>query len=77
MDERQQRAFMKALPDDLRALEMMLEGDMLESSVRRIGSEQEMNATAVSVLPVRTLRETGLSRLNGNFTDEAEVYLFG
>ena len=33
---------MKALLDDLRALELMLEGDILESGVRRIGSEQEM-----------------------------------
>src|ERR1044072_6795734 len=41
-DERQQRAFMKALLDDLRALELMLEGDVMESGVRRIGSEQEM-----------------------------------
>jgi len=42
LDERQQRAFMKALLDDLRALELMLEGDTLESGVRRIGAEQEM-----------------------------------
>jgi CBS domain-containing protein len=42
LDEHQQRAYMKALLDDLRALERMLEGDMLESGVRRIGSEQEM-----------------------------------
>jgi hypothetical protein len=35
LDERQQRAFMKALLDDLRALELMLEGDMIESGVRR------------------------------------------
>ena len=41
-DERQQRAFMKALLDDLRALEQMLEGGIIESGVRRIGSEQEM-----------------------------------
>ena len=33
---------MKALLDDLRALELMLEGDVMESGVRRIGSEQEV-----------------------------------
>jgi CBS domain-containing protein/gamma-glutamyl:cysteine ligase YbdK (ATP-grasp superfamily) len=33
---------MKALLDDLRALEVMLEGDVMESGVRRIGAEQEM-----------------------------------
>ncbi len=33
---------MKALLDDLRALESMLEGSQIESGVRRIGAEQEM-----------------------------------
>jgi CBS domain-containing protein len=42
LDEQQQRAFMKALLDDLRALELMLEGGQIESGVRRIGAEQEM-----------------------------------
>jgi CBS-domain-containing membrane protein len=42
IDEQQQRAYMKALLDDLRALELMLEGGILESGVRRVGSEQEM-----------------------------------
>jgi CBS domain-containing protein/gamma-glutamyl:cysteine ligase YbdK (ATP-grasp superfamily) len=42
LDEHQQRAYMKALLDDLRALELMLEGGQIESGVRRIGAEQEM-----------------------------------
>jgi CBS domain-containing protein len=42
VDEHQQRAFMKALLDDLRALEQMLETGIIESGVRRIGAEQEM-----------------------------------
>ncbi len=33
---------MKALLDDLRALEQMLETGMVESGIRRIGAEQEM-----------------------------------
>lgn len=33
---------MKALLNDLRALEQMLENDLIESGVRRIGAEQEM-----------------------------------
>ena len=41
-DERKQRAFMKALLDDLRALEQMLETGVIEAGVRRIGAEQEM-----------------------------------
>jgi CBS domain-containing protein/gamma-glutamyl:cysteine ligase YbdK (ATP-grasp superfamily) len=42
LNEQQQRAYMKALLDDLRALESMLEGGQIESGVRRIGAEQEM-----------------------------------
>jgi len=34
LDEHQQRAFMKSLLDDLRALEQMLEGGQIESGVR-------------------------------------------
>src|SRR2546423_6578814 len=42
LDDRKLRAYMKALLDDLRALEYMLDHDLLESGVRRIGAEQEM-----------------------------------
>lgn len=42
MDESKLRAYMKALLDDLRALEYMLENERFESDVRRIGAEQEM-----------------------------------
>jgi predicted transcriptional regulator/gamma-glutamyl:cysteine ligase YbdK (ATP-grasp superfamily) len=41
-DENKLKAYMKALLDDLRALELMLETGRLESGVRRIGAEQEM-----------------------------------
>ncbi len=41
-DETSSQAFMKALLDDLRALEYMIEHDLLESGVARIGAEQEM-----------------------------------
>ncbi len=53
------RAFMKALLNDLRAFEHMLEAGMIESGVRRIGAEQEMflvdsawqpSASAVQIL---------------------------
>lgn len=36
------RAFVKALLEDLRALERMIEGDMFETGIRRVGAEQEM-----------------------------------
>ena len=42
LDEHQQREFMKALLNDLLALEQMLETGMVESGIRRIGAEQEM-----------------------------------
>lgn len=41
-DEATRRAFMKALLDEVRALEDMLDAGMIESGVRRIGAEQEM-----------------------------------
>ncbi|HSR70558.1 MAG TPA: glutamate-cysteine ligase family protein [Acidobacteriota bacterium] len=40
VDER--RLFMKSLLNDVRALEFMLENDLIESGVRRIGAEQEV-----------------------------------
>ena len=42
LDEPKVQAFMKALLDDLRALAYMLDNDLVESGVRRIGAEQEM-----------------------------------
>lgn len=41
-DEDKLRVYMKALLDDLRALEQMLKNGLIESGVRRIGAEQEM-----------------------------------
>jgi CBS domain-containing protein len=41
-DPERQRAFMRALLADVRALERMLDEDRLESGIKRIGVEQEM-----------------------------------
>jgi CBS domain-containing protein/gamma-glutamylcysteine synthetase len=41
-DQRKLQAFTKALLDDLRALDYMLDNNKMESDVRRIGAEQEM-----------------------------------
>src|SRR5262245_50536178 len=41
-DPESMRAFMRALLEDLRALERMLDGEWFETGVRRIGAEQEM-----------------------------------
>jgi CBS domain-containing protein/gamma-glutamyl:cysteine ligase YbdK (ATP-grasp superfamily) len=42
VDEKTSQAFMKALLEDLRALEYMIRSGLLESGVTRIGAEQEM-----------------------------------
>jgi CBS domain-containing protein/gamma-glutamylcysteine synthetase len=41
-DPESMRTFMRALLEDVRALERMLEGEWFETGVRRIGAEQEM-----------------------------------
>lgn len=41
-DESERRAFMKAVLNDVRALERMLEQQMFETGIRRIGVEQEL-----------------------------------
>jgi CBS domain-containing protein/gamma-glutamylcysteine synthetase len=41
-DPESMRAFMRALLEDVHALEKMLEGEWFETGVRRIGAEQEM-----------------------------------
>ncbi len=42
MDELKLQAFMKGLLDDLHALDYMLDNNLIETGVRRIGAEQEM-----------------------------------
>jgi len=41
-DQHKLQAFMSAVLDDLRALDYMIEHDLIESGVRRVGAEQEM-----------------------------------
>ena len=41
-DGRKERAFVRALLNDIAALERMLDGGLIESGVRRVGAEQEM-----------------------------------
>ena len=41
-DEQKLQGFMRALLEDLRALDYMLDNDLIETGVRRIGAEQEM-----------------------------------
>src|SRR5437868_6522891 len=41
-DQHKLQAFMSAVLDDLRALDYLIEHDLIESGVHRIGAEQEM-----------------------------------
>ena len=50
-DERSKRAFVKALLDDVNALQRMLEGELIETGIRRIGAEQEMFLVDASMSP--------------------------
>ena len=42
LGEQQRKSFTRALLNEVRALEEMLERDMFEKGVRRVGAEQEM-----------------------------------
>ena len=50
-DNEELRNFMRALLEDVRALERMIEGDLFETGVRRIGAEQEMFLVDRSLRP--------------------------
>ena len=63
LDERQQRAFMKALQNDLHALELMLETGTVESGIRRVGAEQEMFLVDSNLSPAPVAGEV-LKRVN-------------
>lgn len=41
-DEQRTRAFVRAMLNDIRALEVLIERDLIERDVRRVGVEQEM-----------------------------------
>lgn len=69
-DGEAQRAFMKTLLRDVRALEQMLNNGMFETGVRRIGAEQELFIVDRSWRPA-PLNDPILNDLNdGDFTTE-------
>jgi hypothetical protein len=53
-DDQRLRAFTKAILADVKALEMMLAGDLIERGVRRIGAEQEMFLVDRRLRPARS-----------------------
>ncbi|MBD0325441.1 MAG: hypothetical protein ICV68_03370, partial [Pyrinomonadaceae bacterium] len=57
LDELKLRAYSKALLNDLRALELMLENGLIESGIRRIGAEQEMFLVDENLRPAPVAEE--------------------
>ncbi|RMG44632.1 MAG: CBS domain-containing protein [Acidobacteria bacterium] len=71
---RQHRAFMRAVLQDLRALERMIDEGMIESGVRRIGAEQEMFLVDDSWRPAPVALEV-LERVDDpHFTTELGLF---
>ena len=73
-DEETRRAFMKALLDEVRALEDMHTANMFEGGIRRIGAEQEMFLVDRSARPALTAMNI-LDRIDdGRFTHELGLF---
>lgn len=79
-DEEQMRAFTLAVLNDLQAFQMMLDADLFEEDVKRIGAEQEMflvdSAMRPAGIAVEVIEEAGDSRLTteiGKFNLEANL----
>jgi CBS domain-containing protein len=69
-DAEAQRAFVRALLEDLQALERLIDEGRIESGVRRVGAEQELFLVDPGMAPVRAAAET-LERLgDGPYTTE-------
>lgn len=70
VDEEHLRNFMKALLDDVVALETLLETDRFESGVRRIGAEQEMFLVDRSLRPASVVTDVLERITDPRFTTE-------
>ena len=80
VDEQTSQAFMKALLEDLRALEYMIRSGLLESGVNRIGAEQEMflidgnfRPAPLSVEILNQVQDTRLTTEIARFNLEANL----
>ncbi len=73
LDEREFRAFMRKLLDDVTALETMIDSGMIESGVRRIGAEQEMFLVDDDGAPAPVAMEV-LEHLPDEFTTELALF---
>ena len=68
-----QRAFTRALLEDVEALEQMLQSDVFETGVRRIGAEQEFFLVDSAGYPAKAAQDL-LERLDGPFTVELGLF---
>ena len=73
-DVEQRRAFMKALLNEVRAMENMLSKGMFESDIRRIGAEQEMFLTDRAYRPALTALEILDKIEDERFTHELGLF---
>ncbi|WP_376693354.1 CBS domain-containing protein [Wenzhouxiangella sp. EGI_FJ10409] len=73
-DEQTRRAFMKALLDEVRALEDMLDAGMIESGIRRIGAEQEMFLVDQASRPALTAMQILETIEDPRFTHELGLF---
>jgi len=73
-DENTRRAFMKALLDEVRALEDMHSSGMIESGVRRIGAEQEMFLVDRAARPALTAMQILDQMDDPRFTHELGLF---
>ena len=73
-DQARLREFMRALLEDVRALERMIDEDRIESGIRRIGAEQEMFLVDSGMRPAPVMNEV-MSRLSGgSYTTELGLF---
>jgi CBS domain-containing protein len=70
----EQRAFTRSILDDLEALERMLEGDLFETGIRRVGAEQEMFLVDDSLRPAPVATEVIEALNHPSFTTELALF---
>ena len=73
-DERRLRSFTKAILADVKALERMLDSDVFEKGVRRIGAEQEMFLVDLAGRPVDSAVQMMARLDNPSFTHELGLF---
>ena len=73
-DEATRRAFMKALLNEVRAMEAMLDAGMFERDIRRIGAEQEMFLVDRAFRPAMTAMQMLEGMDDPRFTHELGLF---